>query len=158
MEDSLMRNWGISFAAGAIGAVTLTAIHQLATKVTDDAPRMDVLGERAIVKGAVAAGRTPPQYPSLYLWALAGDLLANSAYYSLITCGRNARTWLRAVSLGVGAGVGALVLPRRIGLGDPPRSWKVSNQVMTVAWYLLGALAAAAAGRQLSADRAHVSA
>jgi hypothetical protein len=57
--------------------------------------------------------------------------------------------WPRAVALGLAAGIGALVLPRRLGLGDPPRSFRPANQVMTVAWYLLGALATAAAAKPL---------
>jgi len=112
---------------------------------------MDVLGERAIARTVQAAGGTLPMQPTLHRWALAGDLLANSAYYSLVACGRGAHMWKRGVAMGLAAGAGALVLPRRIGLGDPPRSQHVPNQIMTVAWYLIGGLAAACAGRALKA-------
>src|SRR5215218_5688138 len=149
MESRLVQDWSQSLLAGVCGAVALTAVHQLARRVTDDAPRMDVLGERAIARTVRAAGGTLPMQPTLHRWALAGDLIANSAYYSLVACGRDAHVWTRGVAMGLAAGAGALVLPRRIGLGDPPRSHHVPNQVMTVAWYLIGGLAAAAVGQGL---------
>jgi len=151
MEDSRLRNWGESLLAGVAGALTLTAVHQLARRLTSNAPRMDVLGERAVVATAEALGKTPPSERSAYRLALAGDLVANSAYYSLITCGRDSRLWTRAVMLGTAAGIGAVVLPERIGLGQPPRSWNRSNQAMTLAWYLLGGLATGCTGECLRA-------
>ena len=149
MEQTLTKDWGSALMAGMVGAVALTAVHQLARRVTDDAPRMDVLGERAIARTVHAAGGTLPLPRTLHRWALAGDLLANSAYYSMVACGRDAHMWTRGIAMGLAAGAGALLLPRRIGLGDPPRSQHIPNQLMTVAWYLVGGLAAACAGRAL---------
>jgi hypothetical protein len=149
MENDTLTNWGSALLAGICGAVALTAVHQLARRVTDDAPRMDVLGERAIARTVRAVGGTLPMQGTLHRWALAGDIVANSAYYSLVACGRDAHMWTRGVAMGLAAGAGALVLPRRIGLGKPPRSHHVPNQLMTVAWYLIGGLAAAAAGQGL---------
>jgi hypothetical protein len=139
------HTWARAFAAGTVGAVALTAVHQLARRVTENAPRMDVVGRRAIEKGITAAGAQPPEGQKLQNLALAGDLFANSAYYSLIACGRDPHVWRRATALGLAAGAGALLLPRQMGLGDPPRSTNAANQIMTVAWYLLGGLATAAA-------------
>jgi hypothetical protein len=153
MDHLPISTWGRAFAAGIAGAVTLTTVHQLARKVTADAPRMDVLGQRAIARTAQRIGGTRPEQPSLYRMALAGDLFANSAYYSLIACGPNARPWTRAVTLGVAAGVGALTLPQRIGLGRAPKRDRVPNQIMTIAWYLLGALATAATAECLRPRR-----
>ena len=147
--SEVMNRWGGSFAAGACGALALTAVHQLARRVRPDAPRMDVLGERAIARALALRGEEVPPQPTLQRWALAGDLLANSAYYSLVACGRDAHVWRRGVALGLAAGAGALVLPRPLGLGDPPKSDQLANQIMTVAWYLIGGLAAAAAGQGL---------
>ena len=151
MENERILDWSSALVAGACGAIALTAVHQLARRVTDDAPRMDVLGERAIARTVKAAGGTLPMQPTLHRWALAGDLIANSAYFSLVTCGRNAHVFTRGVAMGLAAGAGALVLPRRIGLGDAPKSDHLANQIMTVAWYLIGGLAAAGAGRALKA-------
>ncbi|HYK02410.1 MAG TPA: hypothetical protein VE974_11700 [Thermoanaerobaculia bacterium] len=149
MENRRAEDWGSALIAGICGAVALTAVHQLARRVTDDAPRMDVLGERAIARTVRAAGGTLPMQPTLHRWALAGDLVANSAYYSLVACGRDTHMWTRAIAMGLVAGAGALVLPRRIGLGDAPKRDHLPNQIMTVAWYLVGGLAAACAGRAL---------
>ena len=157
MEQTLTRDWSSALAAGVCGAVALTALHQLARRVTDDAPRMDVLGERAIARTVRAAGGTLPMQPTLHRWALAGDLVANSAYYSLVACGRDTHLWTRAIAMGLAAGAGALVLPRRIGLGDAPKRDHLPNQIMTVAWYLVGGLAAACAGRALKGATAAAS-
>ena len=105
---------------------------------------MDVVAERGIARGLEALGTRPPGEPALYRWALGGDLFANSAYYSLVACGSHPHVWRRGVALGLAAGAGALLLPGRIGLGEPPRSDRLDNQVMTVAWYVIGGLAAAA--------------
>jgi hypothetical protein len=149
--QSTLKNRTAAWTAGLAGAAALTGIHQLARRITADAPRMDVLGERAIVRGIRAAGGTPPGEPALSRWALAGDLLSNSAYYSIVASGDRAAMWTRGVTLGLAAGAGALVLPQRIGLGDAPRSDRAANQLMTLAWYLAGGLVAAAVGRRLRA-------
>ena len=151
MEHTLMRDWSSALAAGLCGAVALTAVHQLARRITNEAPRMDVLGERAIARTIEASGGVRPTQPVLHRWALAGDLIANSMYYSLIACGRDAHVWQRGVAMGLAAGAGALVLPRRLGLGDPPKSHHLANQIMTFALYLFGGMAAAGGGKSLKA-------
>ena len=89
---------------------------------------MDVVGMRALVRGADHADLSLPEtHKGLYRAALAGDLICNTAYYSLAT------NYTRGAAMGLLAGIGALVLPQRIGLGAPPRSELLSNQVMTVA-------------------------
>ena len=139
-----MTSLNHALVSGAAGAVALTAVHQAARAVTDSAPRMDVVGMRALARGASAAGTEPPKtHAGLYGATLAGDLVANSIYYSLAT------TYTRGTVLGLLAGIGALVLPERMGLGVPPKSELLSNQVMTVAWYLVGGLAAAATAQCL---------
>ena len=140
--------------SGMAGAAALTAVHQAARMMTDSAPRMDVVGMRAIARGkeATVGGETQAlattDNPALYNMALAGDLVFNSAYYSMAT------TWTRGAALGILAGVGALVLPSKLGLGEPPKSELLSNRVMTVAWYLVGGLAAAWTARCLAEKRA----
>jgi predicted nicotinamide N-methyase len=129
--------------SGMAGAAALTAVHQAARMMTDTAPRMDVVGMRMLARDKETVGT-----PALNNLALAGDLVFNSAYYSMAT------TWMRGAALGIVAGVGALVLPRKLGLGDPPKSELLSNQVMTVAWYVLGGLAAAWTAKCLAEKRA----
>jgi hypothetical protein len=150
-----VNDWAHAYAAGIAGAVALTTVHQVARRVLEDAPRMDVVGERGIARGLEVTGRPAPDGPELHRWALAGDLLANSAYYSLVACGPHAHVWRRGIALGLAAGACALMLPRRLGLGDPPHSHRFANQVMTVAWYLIGGLSAAAFASRRSDAQQH---
>lgn len=141
--------FGRAVVAGAAGAGVLTAVHQLGARLFDDAPRMDVVAMRGIRRlfGASTGARVADR-PAHRL-ALAGDLLSNSAYYALVAA-RPTGAWWRGAALGAGAGAGALLLPRPLGLGDPPHVESMRNRVLTVAWYLAGGLAAAAAARALS--------
>jgi hypothetical protein len=140
MNDALL--------SGAAGAAALTAVHQAARMITDDAPRMDIVGMRALTRGAEVADTDLPRDNRLYNMTLAGDLIFNSAYFALAT------TWTRGAALGLLAGVGALVLPQKMGLGNPPRSELLSNQIMTVSWYVLGGLTAACTAQYLARKRA----
>ena len=137
-----------SLAAGAAGAVALTAVHEITRRLTPRAPRMDVLGERVIAKMTRAAGGRVPEQPTLHRLALGGDLVSNSAYYSLVGNGRDA--WLRGAVLGLAAGIGAVLLPPVLGLGRAPRGLTPRVKLMTVGYYLLGGLASAAASRALA--------
>ena len=147
------RSWLSSLMSGAAGAVALTAIHEVGRRQLPYAPRMDVLGMRALRRIVPAFEHERPRSSRLRAWALAGDLLANTIYYSAVPAKTSARTWGRAAALGLGAGVGALLLPEPMGLGTPPESEKRANQAMTVAWYVLGALVAAAAANGIRHDR-----
>jgi hypothetical protein len=133
-----------SFLAGLVGAVALTSVHQLGTRWLPDAPRMDVVGMRAMTAARRSAGLAVPGPRQLYRQTMAGDIASNAIYYSLVGVGPPAGRWWRAAALGMAAGVGALLLPRPMGLGDPPHSDSPRNQVLTVAWYTMGGLAAAA--------------
>jgi hypothetical protein len=139
-----------SLGSGLIGACALTLLHETARRFIPDAPRMDVLGMRAIAKSMRLVDQEPPADEQLQTLALAGDVLSNSLYYSLVGAGAPCAVWLRGVLLGLGAGVGAVVLPQPLGLGSAPRARSRSTQAMTVGWYLAGGLAAAAAFQLLS--------
>ena len=134
--------------AGAAGSVALTAVHQAAVALVDRAPRMDVLGMRAIARLARAANAKPPA--NLYAVTLAGDLAGNALYYSLVGAGRPGGEWARGAALGLAAGVGGVVLPPVLGLGDAPSGRTAATAAMTVAWYTLGGLVAAGVARRLA--------
>ena len=141
-------------AAGAAGAAALTLVHETVRRVRDDAPRRDVLGERAIAGGLRAAGVEPPAAPNLHTAALAGDLVSNTAYYALVGFGGAKGAVTRGALLGLAAGVGAVYLPGPLGLGTAPSRRTPQTAAMTVAWYTLGGLAAGAVYRGLCACRA----
>jgi hypothetical protein len=138
-----MTSMTTRLAGGAIGAVALTALHELARRRVTTAPRMDLMGMRALRR--MAPQFREPQVASreLRLAALLGDLVCNSLYYAAIPGPTRRATWARAAALGVAAGLGALLLPERMGLGPPPHGDRLSNQAMTIAWYTAGAAATA---------------
>jgi hypothetical protein len=144
-----------ALVAGLAGAAALTTVHQLAQRVVADAPRMDVLGMRAMVRMRQGLGADVPDHETLFRQTLAGDLASNTLYYSLVGAGGRRHRWARGAALGMAAGLGALALPRRLGIGDPPHVESIRNRVLTVAWYTLGGLAPAATLNVLDPGRGH---
>lgn len=140
-----------ALGSGLVGACALTLIHETARRFIDDAPRMDVLGMRALAKAAHAVDVAPPV--TLHEAALVGDLVSNSVYYSLVGAGPRKEALRNGALLGLAAGLGAVFLPEPLGLGRQPTEHAPATQAMTVAWYLFGGLAAGAAYRALSTER-----
>ena len=143
---------GAALASGLIGAGVLTLVHEVARRNIDAAPRMDILGMRAIAQGAEMAGETPPSRDTLFDMAMVGDIVFNALYYSLVAWGGPAGATRRGALLGLAAGIGGVVLPGRLGLGDRPSARTKATQAMTIAWYTIGGLAAAAAFQRLGQE------
>jgi hypothetical protein len=114
---------------------------------------MDVIGMRALARAVRTLGGRPARGDRLYRQTLWSDLASNALYYSLAAKpGRGAVG--RGLLLGAAAGVGAAALPPLMGLGrSPGAKWPVTP-LMTVALYIAGGLAAAAAPRTLRGDDA----
>ena len=140
----LMNGYLRCLVSGAAGALTLTALHELVRRRVDYAPRMDLVATRGLRQFLPDEAVTRLGSPGLRKLALIGDLVSNSLYYAAIPAGTRSATWRRAMTLGAAAGAGALVLPEPMGLGSPPNSDIPANKVMTLAWYLGGAIAAGA--------------
>lgn len=143
------RQFAAALGSGFLGACALTLLHETIRRFVPHAPRMDILGERAIVKGMEWADYEPPRGETLHQVALAGDLAANTAYYSLVGLGAPESAMARGAAIGLVAGVGAVVLPGPMGLGTEPGSRTAATGLMTVALYLTGGLVAGAAFGQL---------
>ena len=139
-----------ALGSGLVGACALTLIHETARRFLDDAPRMDVLGMRALAKAAHVVDVSPPV--PLHEAALVGDLVSNSLYYSLVGAGRPRDAVRNGALLGLAAGLAAVFLPERLGLGRQPTEDTPETQLMTVAWYTLGGLAAGAAYSAIASD------
>jgi hypothetical protein len=142
-----------ALASGAAGALALTTVHQLAVERLPNAPRMDIVGLRALDALLRAARIRLPSPRALYTSTLAGDLAANSLYYATVGALPN-HPVAAGASLGLVAGIGALTIPPAVGLGSPPHAAAWSNRLMTIAWYTLGGLVAGAAYRGLQGRRA----
>jgi hypothetical protein len=137
-----------SLAAGFAGAVALTALHEVARRLRPhDAPRMDVLGERGLRKLLHLADLPQPSEGVAYSATMLGDILSNGFYYSLV--GSGPRSLSRGLLLGAAAGVGGVVLPGPLGLGEAPSNRTPQTQAMTVAWYTVGGLVAGAVAQAL---------
>jgi hypothetical protein len=139
-----------ALGSGLAGSCALTLVHQAARRITGKAPRADILGMRALARIFRKADTQPPPDDQLYPLTLAGDLAGNALYYSLVGTAGGLGALARGTALGLAAGVGALALPGPLGLGSRPTNRTPATQVMTVAWYLVGGLAAAGASTLLA--------
>jgi hypothetical protein len=137
------------FGSGLAGALALTAVHETARQQISTAPRMDMLGMQAIENGFRAAHAQPPQGSALYELAMVGDIVSNALYYSMVAAGKPEGALVRGAMLGLTAGLGAVVLPKPLGL-QPQLNRTNATHAMTIGWYLLGGLAAGAAYQMLS--------
>ena len=144
-----------ALGSGIVGATALTAVHETARHLIPHAPRMDVIGGRAITRPLRAAGVRPPRWNRVFWYTLAGEAISNSLYYSLVGIGPRRHAWKRGLLLGLGAGLGAAFLPPVMGLGRQPHRRAPFTQLLTIAWYTVGGLAAAATFRALDAPRRH---
>ena len=139
-----------ALAAGFAGAVGLTLIHESAKRITQDAPRMDLLGMNALSMILTKANQTVPHEKLLFELTMAGDIIGNGFYYSLVGAGDPKHVWLRGTFLGLVAGLGAVYLPSKLGLEDAPSTRTPQTKAMAVALYLSAGLIAAAISNEIS--------
>lgn len=142
-----------AITSGLAGALALTALHETTRHNVPQAPRMDILGKRALARGLRGMGYEPPHGQALHQAALAGDVASNTLYYSLIALGSPTNAPVNGALLGFAAGVGALVLPGPMGLGTKPSRKTSATAAMTVALYTAGGIAAGAAYAALADER-----
>ena len=139
-----------AMASGLIGACALTLIHQSARQITPNAPRLDVLGMRAVRQSLTNLDQPAPTGTTLYRTTLAGDLVSNAFYYSLVGAGQPDSAVWRGALLGGLAGIGSVVLPGPLGLGQAATARTNATAAMAVAWYTIGGIVAALAYRILA--------
>jgi hypothetical protein len=136
----------VSVMGGLAGAAALTLVNETVKRVDKDAPRLDLLGRNAAAKlvGPTAL-KTPAFAQKLFPAALAGDLVSNTLYFSMAQGETKAKTLIRGSLLGLSAGLGAAALANPLGLaGGQPTSAPAKTNAMTIAYYVLGGLVAAA--------------
>lgn len=140
-----------SFISGLAGSIVLTGLHQLLRGRLSDAPRMDKLGEQAIQKGADAIGVEAPAGEKLYNTTMAADLAGNAIYYSMVGT-FPASSVVAGVALGATAGVGALMLPEKMGLNPEYSNKTARTQILTCGLYLTAGLVAGLVYQALDPD------
>jgi hypothetical protein len=135
---------------GLAGAVALNILHESVKRIDHAAPRVDLVGEEALDKILEKTDNKPLEGNILYTATLAGDLLSNAFYYSLIGVGNKKHIFLRGAIYGTAAGIGALELTRPMGLSDAPVTRTDETKILTVGYYLLGGFIAAWAIKNLT--------
>lgn len=134
---------------GFAGALALNLLHETYKRIDAKAPRVDLVGEEALSKLIEKTGSELLKGDQLYAATLAGDIVSNTFYFSLIGYGNKKSILVRGSLLGLAAGVGALVLTKPLGLSDAPVTRTNRTKALTVAWYLAGGLVTAVAIRAL---------
>lgn len=135
----------ISLGSGLAGAVALNLAHEGLRRAWPNAPRMDKLGMQALSHFMQSTGKSKPSKGTLYGLTLAGDVIANTLFYSLTGAKKPKNAWLKGSLLGTVAGLGATLLPEKMGLSDEPANRTKKTSAMTIGLYVLGGIAAAGA-------------
>jgi len=144
-----MKKLLINVAGGLAGAAVLTLLHEAARRLDADAPRVDLVGEEGVNKMLENFNAEPLKGDALHAATLSGDLLANSLFYSSIGQAKDDRLLLSGVITGLTAGLGAAALTKKLDLDNAPVARTKKTTALTVAYYLLGGITAAATIRWL---------
>jgi hypothetical protein len=131
-------------AGGFAGACALTLINQVIAKLDKKAPRLDLRGMNAVAKFVKNPKGAPDIVQKLLPMSVAGDLISNTLYYGLAGGGSRQKILVKGALLGLGAGLGAVALPRPMGLDETPTNLTPKTQALTVLYYVIGGLVAAA--------------
>ncbi len=127
---------------GLAGSIALNIIHQSLAKTVKGAPRIDLVGEEALVETASALGINSPKGQQLFNATLAADVTSNALYYSTAGLGSDTSIVYRGAALGLLAGIGAVTVTGKVGLDDTPVTKTLTTKFMTVGYYLLGGIVA----------------
>lgn len=138
-----------NFVGGVAGAIALNVLHEGMKRLIANAPRIDLLGQEAVARTVEATGHEAPTGRNLFLATLTADVSTNSIYYAMIGEGEDRDIVARGAAFGLMAGIGALALPKPLGLNDQPVTRTTQTKIMTVAWYLAGGIVTALTIRAL---------
>jgi hypothetical protein len=134
-----------SAIGGLAGACALTLINQAVAKIDKKAPRLDLLGMNAVAKFVKSPRSAPVVVQKLLPRVVTNDLISNTLYYALASGSSKKQTVVRGLLLGLGAGIGAVALPKSSGFDATPTNSSRKTQALTIVWYVLGGLIASAA-------------
>lgn len=147
---------GTALAGGLAGALTLNLIHEAYRQIDKDAPKIHLIGEEALVKMLKAVDLpVPSSKKERYQLTLAGDIVSNALYFSLIGFGRNKHLLRRGLILSLAAGIGAVFTPQKIGLNNAPSDRTTETKLLTLLWYTFGGLATVGVLRVLKKKKSY---
>jgi hypothetical protein len=138
-----------ALAGGLAGTITVASLHEALRRITPNAPRMDQLDIDLLRKGLQSINKKVPEENELQRWAVGGELLCDTAYFSMAAAGGRKKAWLYGALLGLAAGISAVILPKSLGLPEESSNKTLGTKIMTVGLYLIGGLAAAAVAKMV---------
>ena len=139
-----------NFIGGLAGAAALTVLHETVRRLDADAPRIDLVGQEGMNRLLTNIGAEPLEGDALYMATLAGDLISNAVYYSIIGAGSRKFLLARGAAYGLAAGIGNVELTKSAGLNASPVTRTEKTKLMTIAYYMFGGIIAALAIKKLS--------
>lgn len=119
--------------AGMGGAIALNIIHEVIRKNFQNVPHINEVGQEALVKTIKHTPINITGKENIYATTLIGDIISNGLYYANTATKHN-------LASGIIAGTAAITLPKQIGLDDEPVAGNSKKMVMTVGYYIAGAL------------------
>lgn len=125
-------------ATGFAGSSALTGLHQILRNM-EGAPRVDLLGKQAIEK-ALGDDKANFSDKSLYWSSIAGDILSNSAFYSIIARAKN--PVFTGAIVGAVIGVMTLVSPNILNLDKDLVKSSDTKKYITIGYYIFGGIVA----------------
>lgn len=134
-EEKRHGSVSAALVAGVAGAAALTFANEFLRHRYDNVPKINELGEEAVEK-ILAPTDIYLNERELFNTTLVGDIVSNALYY--------AATATKGTGLisGLMAGIGAIELPKYLGLNDQPVASTDQKKVMTIAYYTIGGLVA----------------
>lgn len=133
-----------SAIGGLAGVFALSALNETTKKIDRTAPHLDVLGMNTLAKVIKGNGLKNAAMGKPIRASLASDLLSNSLYYGLANSRTSQQTLLKGSLLGLSAGIGAVALAKPLGLDERASDASTKAKALTIAWYVIGGLVAAA--------------
>jgi hypothetical protein len=135
--------------SGFAGSAVLTIMHQVFRNTVSNPPRMDKLGEQAVQKMIGVTNQAPPPKYKLFGVTMAGDITGNAMYYSMVGSAPF-NPIVTGSALGLAAGLGAVLMPERLGLDKKYSNGSRKTQILTIAIYLAGGVVAGLVQQKIS--------
>lgn len=119
--------------AGLGGAIALNILHETIRKNFDNVPEINKLGEEALMKITEHTPINITGKDNIYAATLVGDIVSNGIYYATTATKSD-------MTSGLLAGIGAVALPKSLGLNEDPVAETTQKKLMTIGYYLFGAI------------------
>ncbi|MDO5524161.1 MAG: hypothetical protein Q4G48_08985 [Bacteroidia bacterium] len=132
--------------AGLSGAVALSILHEYVKKNFVEVPEFNEVGEEVIDKSLSKINLKIKDHDKLYNATVAGDILTNAVYYAFTPFKLNS-------VIGALGGLGAIALPKKLGLDNTPIAGTDKKKMITVGYYIFGAMVASGMYKLLTINR-----